>query len=321
MKKSLRILFIALVILMVASAVAFAADTTSGQAKKPNKGTKYVIGLSVPGLNHPLFSFQKRLFEAECKKLGVDFVVTDGELKTDKQLNDIDTLISKKVDALVIIPNDGKSLIPAAEKATKAGIPVFVATREIPSEDNYVSYVGSDDYMIGRIAGDYIATVLKGKGKVVEMTGTPGVSTAIDRSRGFNDVISTYPDIKIVAKQAANYQRNLAMNVMEAIIKANPVIDAVWGTNDEMSGGIAQALEANNRKGVIVVGCNLQKDGLDRMLNDEQAADITFPPEAVAMAARLAFDFLGGKAVPKKYLMPIDLVTKYNADAFKDSAY
>lgn len=331
MKKLLRVLSLILVLVMALSLLACSETTETTKAtqptsagpqvKKPNNGTKYVIGFSVSGLNHPLFAFQKTLFEAKCKELGVDYVITDGELKTDKQLNDIDTLISKKVDALLIMPNDGKGLIPGAEKATAAGIPVFVVTRAIPSDKDYITFVGSDDYMIGRMAGDYIAIALKGKGNVVEVTGTPGVSTAIDRSKGFNDVIKGYPNIKVVAQQTAKYQRNEAMTVMEAIIKANPVIDAVWGTNDEQSGGIISALQANNRKGVIVVGCNLQKDGYDRLISGEQAADITFPPEAVTKALEFSLDYLNGKAVPKSFMVPIDLVTKENALAFKGSVY
>jgi ABC-type sugar transport system substrate-binding protein len=230
MKKLTRILALMLVVIMVASLIACSETTetkkagqqttaAANQTKKPSNGKNFVIGFSVSGLNHPMFAFEKKLFENKCKELGVEYVITDGELKTDKQLNDIDTLISKKVDALLIMPNDSKGLIPGAEKATAAGIPVFVVTRLIPSEKDYVTFVGSDDYMIGRMAGDYIATALKGKGNVVEITGTPGVSTAIDRSKGFNDVIKNYPNLKLVAQQTAKYQRNEAMTVMEAIIR------------------------------------------------------------------------------------------------------
>ncbi len=293
--------------------------------QKPTTGTQpankaITVGFSVPGLNHPLFAEIKKHLEAEAKRQGVNLVTLDAQLNTAKQIADIEDLITKKVDLVILIPNDGTGIVPAVEKINQAKIPLVVVTRSI-AKGEYIAYVGSDDKEIGRVAGNYIATRLNGKGKVVEITGQPGTSTANDRSEGFNSVMKTYPAIKIVARQTANYQRGQAMSVMENILQSNPEIDAVFAANDEMAGGAIQAIQAAGRRNIIVVGCNAQKDALEAIQKGVMAADITFPPETAKEGLKLGLAHLKEQPYPKQLMLPIELITKGNVEHYLNITY
>ena len=188
--------------------------------------------------------------------------------------------------------------------------------------DKYVCFSGTNDVELGEIGGQWIVDATGGSGKIVYITGRAGVSTAEDRTVGFHNIVDQYPDLEIVAEQDGNYNRSDAMTVMEAILQANPQIDAVWCANDEMAGGVCQAISAAGREGILVGGANLQADAYERLLSGEQAADITTPCAMVIPALDAVVTVLeGGTVTEKTMYYPLDLVTKENAEQFKDQVY
>jgi ribose transport system substrate-binding protein len=273
-------------------------------------------------MNHPLNAHTVLLFEAKAKELGLEFTVTDAERKSDKQIDDIQALIQKNVDALIVLPTDSFAVAPGVEAAADAGIPVFSVLRNVPAVgEKLITYCGVDDFSVGKLGGIYVSLMVNGRGNVVHLTGTPGVTTSEDKSRGFHSVIDNFPDIKIVAEQTAKYQRAEAMTVMEGILQANKSIDVLFAANDEMAGGAIQAIQAANRTGIKVIGANLQKDAYQRLLTGEQAADITTPTKRVIEALEAALDYLNGKPVPRVKFIAVDIVTKENCKAFEDQVY
>ena len=298
------------------------AQAAPGSVIPPRNGRVYHFGYSVGEMNHPTNAYSVELFEARMKQLGYEFTVTDAERRSDKQIDDINALIQKNIDALILLPTDGVAVAPGVEAAYAAGVPVFTVLRTMPSvRDKVQTFCVADDYSIGKLAGVWISTVLNGRGNVVYISGTPGLSTAEDRTKGFHEVIDQFPNIKIIAEQTARYNRADAMTVMEGILQANRNIDALFAANDEMCGGAIQAIQAAGRKGIKTIGVNLQKDGFQRMLNGEQDADITTPMKMVLDAVDAAMDFLAGKPVPLVKNIPVDIVTKENAKAFEDQVY
>ena len=299
-----------------------AQPAQSGTVIPPKNGKTYHFGYSVGEFNHPTNAYSVQLFEERMKKLGYEYTVTDGERKSDKQIDDINALIQKKIDVLIVLPTDGIAVAPGVEAAYTAGIPVFTVLRTMPSvRDKVKTFCVADDYSIGKLAGIWVSTVLNGKGNVVYISGTPGLSTAEDRTKGFHEVIDAFPNIKVIAEQTARYNRADAMTVMEGVLQANKNIDALFAANDEMCGGAIQAINAAGRKGIKTIGVNLQKDGYERMLNGEQDADITTPMKMVLDAVDAAIDYLNGKPVPMVKNIPVDIVTKENAKAFSDQVY
>jgi ribose transport system substrate-binding protein len=298
------------------------SQAATGGVIPPKNGKAYHFGYSVGEMFHPTNAHSVSLFEAKMKELGYEFTVTDAERKSDKQIDDINALIQKNIDALIVLPTDGIAVAPGVEAAYAAGIPVFTVLRTMPTvRDKVKTFCVADDYSIGKLAGIWIATVLNGKGNVVYLSGTPGLSTAEDRTKGFHEVIDAYPNIKIVAEQTARYQRAEAMTVMEGILQANRNIDALFAANDEMCGGAIQAIQGARRTGIESIGVNFQKDGYQRMLNGEQSADITTPMEMVIDAVEAAIDYLNGKPIPPVKNIPVDIITKENVKAFESQVY
>ena len=301
------------------------AETSGDDASgviPPKNGETYHIGYSVGEFTFALCAQTAVLFEEECQSRGLLYTVTDGEKDATKQIDDINALIEKGVDALLVLPTDGNAVAAGVESAYEAGIPVFVILRDMPTvQDKYVAFSGTDDVELGKIAGQWIVDAVGEEGNIVYITGTPGLSTAENRTAGFHEIVDQYPNVKILAEQAGNYSRATAMDVMAAILQANPEIDAVWCANDEMAGGAIQAIDAANRNGILVGGANLQADAYQRLLDGTQAADVTTPPQMVIAALDAALAYLNGEEVDKILLYPLDLVTKDNAEQFEDQIY
>ena len=254
----------------------------------------YHIGLALDTYSNAICAEIASIFEEECTARGYEFTVTDGEGDASKQLSDISTLIQKKVDAIVVLPVSSNSVDEGIIAANEAGIPIATVLRNTPNVAD----------------------------KLVCFSGTNGVSTAENRTIGFHNIVDTYEGLNIVAEQDGNYNRSDAMTVMEAILQANPEIDAVWCANDEMAGGVCQAISAAGREGILVCGANFQSDAYDRLMSGEQAADITTPCAMVIPAIDALVTVLEGGTVAEKILYyPLDLITKENAEQFKDQLY
>jgi len=207
--------------------------------------TTITLGLSLSTLNNPFFVTLKEGAEEKAAELGVKLIVVDSQDDPAKEATNIEDLIQKKVDALLINPTDADAVVPSVQKANAAGIPVFTIDRSAAGGE-VVSHIASDNVAGGKMAGEYLAKLLGGKGKVVELEGIAGTSAARDRGKGFNEVMANYPDIEIVARQTANFNRAEGLSVFENILQAQPEIDGVFAHNDEM---ILGAIHRRPRQG------------------------------------------------------------------------
>ena len=131
------------------------------------------------------------------------------------------------------------TICPAIERARKKGIPVVLFDRKT-NTDNYTAYMGADNYGIGRMMGNYVASRLKGKGRIVEIKGLRGSSPAIERHRGFLDAIARYPELHIVTACYADWAREKATVRMDSLLREVEHIDCVFGHNDERHRGRAK---------------------------------------------------------------------------------
>jgi ribose transport system substrate-binding protein len=161
------------------------------------------------------------------------------------------------------------------------------------------------------MAGEYVAKLIGGKGRVVELEGIPGTSAARDRGKGFNEVMKKYPGIEVVARQEAGFDRAKGLTVMENILQAQPKIDAVFAHNDEMALGALKAISASGRAGIRIVGFDAVDDAVKAVKEGKLAATVAQKP---AEMGRLAVEY-GLKVLDKEKLndyIPVDLalVTK-----------
>lgn len=319
---TLMALALVVAVLLAAVAPAFAADPGTGKAIPPKNGKKYVIGVSIVGLSHPFFQALKGHMEAEAKREDVDLLVTDATGDVGKQMSQLEDLIQQNVDMLVVIPIDAAALVPGVQKANQAKIPVVVVDRRLAPGAEYISFASTDNVWVGRSAGNYIATRLGGKGKVVEIEGQHGSGPAIDRGAGFNEVIKTYPEIEVIFRQPGEFQRAKGMEVMENVIQSGKQFDAVFCHNDEMAGGVREALAAHNLTGkVILVGVDAQADAMTSVKDGTMDATFMYPPQSGKEGLIQAVKYLKGEPYEKEVWLPTALITKGNVENYMTITY
>ncbi|MCD6257105.1 substrate-binding domain-containing protein [Candidatus Aerophobetes bacterium] len=309
MSKKRRGLVILLAIAVVISTLGF---STVGFAKeKP-----ITIGFSVPSLYFTWFVFTKEVALDEAEKLGVKVVVYDGMNKVSKQISDIEDMIVKGVDGVLISPINVKALVPGLEKLDKAGIPCATFDRKVVGAP-FLTHVGADNVEGGRIAAIYTVAKLNGKGKIIELQGTPGSSPAIDRGSGFHQVIKEFPQMKIVFSETGQFDRETGMRVMEDAITAHPDFDAVWAHNDDMMMGAVEAIESAgyDLNKVVLVSFDAIPDALEAIQEGKIDATIEqHPGKQVREAMRYLVNYIRtGEKPPKheNYVIPT-LITKAN---------
>lgn len=190
----------------------------------------------------------------------VHFVPTKAD-SIPEQLSQIEDVVAKKPNAIVFVPVDYKALVPGVEKINQAKIPIVNVT-DRSSGGDFLSFVGADDYSLGLETARALIKALGGKGNIIIIEGVKGSVTSMDRTRGFTDAIKEAKDIKLLASQPANYQRLQALQVMENLMQSHPKIDGVMAANDGMATGVIEALEAANRKS-LVIGINGTKEAVD----------------------------------------------------------
>lgn len=278
---------------------------------------KYRIGVVFKALDSYSWLAMKRGVEVAAQKNGIEvsILAPDREVNVQQQIQIIEDLITQKFDALCIAPCGSQELIPTLDRAYESGIPVIIIDTNTPWEKK-VCFVGMDSYEGGAIAGQFIADQLKGKGNVALITGVMGHETHMQRVKGAEDIFTKYPDIKIVAKQPANSERALGMQVMENILSSNPNLDAVFCTNDEMALGALQALKAANRvSDVILVGFDCTMEALESIIKGEITADVAFDSFAIGYyGVEAAVKVLNGEEVPSFVNIGTSLVTEENAE-------
>lgn len=160
----------------------------------------------------------------------------DAENSSERQISDIEYFIEKKVDLLIVSPNEADPITPIVEKAFQSGIPVIVVDRKT-SSSMYSAYIGANNYEIGKLAGTYIAELLNGKGSILEIWGLRGSSPAIDRHRGFTEVLSKFPGIKITSEINGKWELDTAKNQLRKALPSLPKFNLVFAHNDIMAYG------------------------------------------------------------------------------------
>lgn len=271
----------------------------------------HTIGLSISTLDNPFFVDLKDGAEAKAAELGLAISVVDAQDDPARQLSGIEDLIARQVDLILVNPTDSAAIIPAILAANKAGIPVISVDRDADG-GVVVAHIASDNVLGGSMAGEFVAELLKGKGKVVELEGIPGTNAARERSEGFNKIIDKYEDIRIVARQEAGFDRAKGLNVMENILQAQPEIDVVFAHNDEMALGALIAIQAAGRADEIkIVGFDATDDAVKAVKEGRMLATVAQQPRLIgALGVETALKVLEGETVDEFIPVPLELITE-----------
>ncbi|HAI86110.1 MAG TPA: ribose ABC transporter substrate-binding protein RbsB [Firmicutes bacterium] len=298
--KSTRIVGVLVCVLMIGT---MGASMASAAAPK--------IGLAVSTLNNPFFVDLRDGALEEAKKVGLTITVADAQNDPNRQLSQVENFIEQGVSIILVNPCDSAAIVPAIKAANRAKIPVITVDRGADGGE-VVCHIASDNVQGGEMAGEFLAKLIGYKGKVVELEGIPGTSAARDRGKGFNEVMKKYPDIKIVARQEAGFDRAKGMTVMENILQAQPQIDGIFCHNDEMALGALRAIEAAGRLSAIkIVGFDATDDAVKSVKDGKMVATVAQKPRVMgSTAVATAKQVLDGAKVGAFIPVALELIVK-----------
>ncbi|MEO3886525.1 D-ribose ABC transporter substrate-binding protein [Nonomuraea sp. B5E05] len=308
--------------IIMAAAVLGLAACGSGGGGGSGGGTQegeLKLGMSVSTLNNPYFVQLRDGAQAEAKRLGATLTVTDAQNDASQQVNQVQNFTSQNMKAIIINPVDSDAAAPAVKAAERVNIPVVAADRGVNGAE-VAQTVASDNVAGGKMAAQELAKQLGEKGEVAVLQGTPGTSASRDRGQGFTQGIAAYPNIKVVAKQPADFDRTKGLDVMTNLIQSHPGITGVFAENDEMALGAIKALGAKAGQQVKVVGFDGTPDALKAVQAGTMAATVAQQPKLLGrQAVEAAVQVTKGETVQKTVAVPVKVVTKENVADFQTS--
>jgi len=312
MKKILTILVILITITSVVFVSCQRGDKTSSD--------KLTIAIVMKTLNHPFFIDMQLGAEKAADSLGVNLIVQGAEREVDveKQMQIIENLIQRKVDAICVAPSGSRELVPAIVKANQANIPILAIDTRVDEEvlqeagGKVVTFIGSDNFEGGRIAGAFVVKKLGGNGKVAILEGIPGHETGDARLRGFHKAVDDVSGIEVVASQTANWERDQGFNVFQNILQSHPGVNALFACNDLMALGAVEAIAAAGKTGqIIVVGFDALKDARKAIQENKMFGSVAqHPYDMGKLAIENAVQVLNGETIPEYIPVTIELITE-----------
>ncbi|AZZ41123.1 D-ribose ABC transporter substrate-binding protein [Acidipropionibacterium jensenii] len=288
-----------------------------GGAASGSSADKGTVVLAVSTQTNPFFVQLVNGAKAEAKAKGVTLQVQDASDDAATQANQISNAISTGAKVVVVNPTDSDAVAPSVKALNKAKIPVIAVDRS-SSSGTVDSFIASDNVAGGAQAAKELATSMGEKGDVIQLQGTPGTSASRDRGKGFTQEIAKYPNIKVVAKQTANFDRSKALDVTTNLVQAHQGVTGLFAENDEMALGAISALGSKAGKSVKVIGFDGTADGLKAVAAGTMGASIAQQPALLGKTAvDQAADLLAGKKVPTTTPMKVVTVTKSNVKDYQ----
>jgi ribose transport system substrate-binding protein len=242
------------------SIVAAALCCVVSCARKP-EGDR--IAVFTKNQTNPFFQTVRLGADNAARQMGVTIVhyIPTQPDSIPEQMSQIEDVVTKRPSAVVFVPVDSKAMVPGLQKMNAAGIPVVnIVDHSLGGQ--VASWVGADEYSMGLLTGRHLLQKMNGQGNVIIIEGVRGSLGSGERVRGFQKALSEFPKVKLLASQPGNFQRLQALQVTENLLQAHAVIDGVMAANDAMGMGVIEALDAANRK-ALVVSLNATKEAID----------------------------------------------------------
>ncbi|HEX8188992.1 MAG TPA: sugar ABC transporter substrate-binding protein [Pyrinomonadaceae bacterium] len=312
-----------LVLFLLAAMSLSLASCQRGGGQAGGGGGRQRIALVMKTANNPFFIEMQKGAEEAARRLNVELVVQAAEREVDveKQMQIVENLIQTRVAALCVTPSGSREIVPAIDKANRANVPVVIVDTRVDAKalsesgGRVATFIGSDNYEGGKIAGEFLAKKLGGKGKVAVLEGIPGHETGDSRLRGFREALKASPGVEIVASQTANWERDQGFNVFQNILQSHPDVQAVFACSDLMALGAVEAVAAAKKTGQIaVVGFDATAEARKAITGGTMDASVAQSPAQMgALAVENAFKLLKGEQVNSEFVVPIKLITRENA--------
>ncbi len=281
---------------------------------KPNDGPGK-IAVVVSTLNNPWFVVLAETAKARAEDLGHEAVIFDSQNDPATEASHFDNLLAAGYDAVLLNATDSEGSVVSVRKAKGKGVPVFCIDREIDADDAAAAQILSDNYAGCVELGQYFVKTVGEEGSYAELLGILGDNNTSNRSEGFHSVVDSYPGLKMVAQQSADFDRSKAMEVTESILQGSPGIDAIFCGNDAMAMGAYQAVaSAGAADRIKVFGFDGAADVIDSIRDGKIAATaMQFPKTMARQAAEFADEWIKGRRdFDQKIPVAVELVTKEN---------
>ncbi len=273
---------------------------------------KYVIGVSQCSEDIWRDKLNDELQTGTYFHDGVELRFASADDSDEKQIEQIHQFIKDGINLLIVAPNQEATVSPAIDEVYDMGIPVIVIDRKTNSK-KFTAYIGADNFEMGRLMGEYIATRLNGKGRVMEIMGLKGSSPAIERHKGFSEALAGYPGITLVASLQGDWTEESAVKAIKDYQGDLSQIDFVFGQNDRMALGASKALNNATTKYCGIDGLPGEGNGIACVRDSILDASYIYPTHGDEVL-QLAMNILEGKPYQKDNPLMAALVTKDNAN-------
>lgn len=302
--------YLVIVLICVFALTMVGCGSTTEPAPEEPKEEAVKIGLVVSTLNNPFFVSLKDGAEAKAMDLGYELIVLDSQDKSDKELANVEDILQQDIKVLLINPTDSDAVANAIKLANEKQVPVVTLDRGA-SDGEVVAHIASDNVAGGMMAGEYIVEQLGSMGNVIELEGIAGTSAARDRGLGFNKALEG-TEVKVIAKQVADFDRQKGLSVMENILQAKEGINAVFAHNDEMALGAVQAIQAAKKQDeIMVVGFDATDDAVKAVQDGTMAATVAQQPGLIGeLGVETAMKIVAGETVESNIPVELKLIIK-----------
>jgi ribose transport system substrate-binding protein len=284
------------------------ASTSSGAATK-------TIGVSLLTREQDFYRQLEGGLRDEAAKHGYKLIVTTGDFDLAKQQSAIDNFLVQKVDAIIVCPTDTKGIAPAIEKANAANIPVFTA--DIAAQGGkVVSHIASDNVAGGRLAAEFLAKAIGGKGDV-GIIGQPSLQSVIDREAGFKEAIAKYPNVHVVADLDGAGVRDRALRAADDMFQAHQNLAGLFAINDETALGALSSAQSHRLNNLVIVGYDATPEAVKTIAQGSLLkADVAQQPTEIGHRTIAAIaDYFAGHPQPAVVAVPVKIVDADSAKA------
>jgi simple sugar transport system substrate-binding protein len=270
---------------------------------------KIVLGFSQVGAESEWRTANTESIKSSAKDAGIELKFSDAQQKQENQIKAIRAFIAQKVDVIAFSPVVASGWGTVLREAKAAKIPVILSDRAVDEKDDslWVSFMGSDFVEEGRRAGKWLVEKMKGTTtpvNIVELQGTVGSAPAIDRKKGFEEIIKADPKFKIIRSQTGDFTRAKGKEVMEAFLKAEgKKINVLYAHNDDMAIGAIQAIEEAGlkpAKDIVIISIDAVKGAFEAMIAGKLNVTVECSPLLGPQLMQAAKDLVAGKTIPKR---------------------
>jgi len=298
--------------------------TSQNQQRKAVIPSLELIGFSNCTMNHPwrVAMVEDNVAWATENWPEAEVITTDGDNDATKQLADLEDLIAREVDVILLSPLTEDACVTAVDKAMQAGIPVITIDRKVNTK--MTAHIGPDNKLLGRADGEYLVKKFDGVCNIIEIEGTAGSSAEIDRAAGFHEAIDRHKGMVVIDSLDCDFTRDNAMNYMEDMLQkySEGEIDAVYAHNDEMAWGALLAIEAAGRQdeGIVIVSIDGQNDVIE-LVKEGRIAQTGYYSTCAPDAMQLAKKILLGESYEELIVPEAAAINADNVDEWLGKGY